>query len=95
MNAEKLNRFRVPLGSLMIDASLVVALIWWGATITERLETMSRDIATIQSNGTAGAVHQINGLQQRIAVAETQQQSMDRRLARIEEKIDVLLERRP
>lgn len=95
MSPSSFEKFRVPLGSLVVDASLVVAIIWWGATITERLETMSRDIATIQSNGTAGAVHQINGLQQRIAVAETQQQSMDRRLARIEEKIDVLLERRP
>lgn len=95
MSPSMLERLRIPLGSLVVDASLVVALIWWGATMTERLETMSRDITAIQHNGTTGAINHIASLEQRLAVAETQQKSADRRLERIEEKIDTLLARRP
>lgn len=95
MNAEKLNRFRVPLGSLMVDASLVVALIWWGATMTERLEQMAVRIDRIDGNGV------LTQGDRRLAVIEAQQAEDDRNrdeiradLRRLESKVDRLLERR-
>lgn len=95
MSPSTLDKFRVPLGSLVVDASLVVALIWWGATMTERLEQMSRRIDSLDGRGT-----QVQA-DRRLAVIETQQADDNRNMAeirehllRVEEKVDRLLERR-
>lgn len=92
--AVDLSKYRVPLGSLIVDMSMVVTLIWWGATITERLEQLSKRIDGIDGSTTQVAADK------RIAVVEARQNEVDRRLldlkdqnSRIETKVDRLLER--
>lgn len=92
--AVDLTKFRVPLGSLVVDLSMVTALIWWGATMTQRLEEMTRRI-----DGLDGQTIQLQA-DKRLSVVETRQMDVDRQLTeikaqqvRIETKIDRLLAR--
>ena len=87
MSASDLSKFRVPLGSLMVDASLVVALIWWGATMTQRLDEMSRRIQTVESQKIQPEADR------RIAVIEARLVDQTTRLQSIEDKLDRALDR--
>lgn len=81
------SKLRVPLGSLVVDASLVLALIWWGATMTQRLEEMSRRIETVE------AVKIQPEADRRIAVIEARLADQTSRLQSIEDKLDRALDR--
>lgn len=81
------SKFRVPLGSLVVDASLVLALIWWGATMTQRLEEMSRRIQTVEQ------VKIQPEADRRIAVIEARLADQTTRLQSIEDKLDRVLDR--
>lgn len=88
MNSADLSKFRVPLGSLVVDASLVIALIWWGATMTQRLDEMSRRIQMVEQ------VKIQPEADRRIAVIEAQLANQTERLKSIEDKLDrALLQR--
>ena len=81
-------KFRVPLGSLAVDATLVVTLIWWGATITQKLDEMSRRVSAVE-------VQRIQpDADRRLAVLEAAAVADARWRERIEQKIDQLIERR-
>jgi hypothetical protein len=81
------SKLRVPLGSLVVDASLVLALIWWGATMTQRLEEMSRRIETVEQ------VKIQPEADRRIAVIEARLADQTNRLQSIEDKLDRALDR--
>lgn len=81
------SKLRVPLGSLVVDASLVLALIWWGATMTQRLEEMSRRIQTVEQ------VKIQPEADRRIAVIEARLADQTNRLQSIEDKLDRALDR--
>lgn len=85
MAALDLSRFRVPLGSLAVDASLVVALVWWGAQMTERFDQMSRRLETVEQQRIQPDADR------RLAVLEAAAVSDARWRERIEQKIDQLL----
>ena len=87
MTTADLSKFRVPLGSLMVDASLVVALIWWGATMTQRLDEMSRRIQGVESQKIQPEADR------RIAVIEARLADQTNRLQSIEDKLDRALDR--
>ena len=87
MSATDLSKFRVPLGSLVVDASLVVALIWWGATMTQRLDEMSRRIQNVEQ------VKIQPEADRRIAVIEARLVDQTTRLQSIEDKLDRALDR--
>ena len=87
MSATDLSKFRGPLGSLVVDASLVVALIWWGATMTQRLDEMSRRIQTVEQ------VKIQPEADRRIAVIEARLADQTTRLQSIEDKLDRVLDR--
>jgi hypothetical protein len=87
MTTADLSKFRVPLGSLVVDASLVVALIWWGATMTQRLDEMSRRIQTVEQ------VKIQPEADRRIAVIEARLADQTTRLQSIEDKLDRVLDR--
>lgn len=54
--AVDLSRFRVPAGSLVVDAGLVLALLYGQAQITERLKAFdARMVAVEQSSATVSA----------------------------------------
>jgi hypothetical protein len=83
-----LSKFRVPVGSLVVDASLVVALIWWGASMTEKFTVMSRRMDLIEQ------VKIQPEADRRIAVIESRMVDTTARLQSIEAKLDRALERR-
>ena len=85
MAAIDLSKFRVPLGSLAVDASLVVALVWWGAQMTERFDQMSRRLETVEQQRIQPDADR------RLAVLEAAEVSDARWRERIEQKIDQLL----
>lgn len=85
MAAIDLSKFRVPLGSLAVDASLVVALVWWGAQMTERFDQMSRRLETVEQ------LRIQPDADRRLAVLEAAEVSDARWRERIEQKIDQLL----
>jgi hypothetical protein len=87
MSPTDLSKFRVPLGSLVVDASLVVALIWWGATMTQRLDEMSRRIQNVEQ------VKIQPEADRRIAVIEARLADQTNRLQSIEDKLDRALDR--
>jgi hypothetical protein len=87
MSSPDLSKFRVPLGSLVVDASLVVALIWWGATMTQRLDEMSRRVQTVEQ------VKIQPEADRRIAVIEARLADQTARLQSIEDKLDRALDR--
>lgn len=87
MTTTDLSKFRVPLGSLVVDASLVVALIWWGATMTQRLDEMSRRIQNVEQ------VKIQPEADRRIAVIEARLADQTTRLQSIEDKLDRVLDR--
>lgn len=44
-----MDKFRVPMGSLVVDAALVISLIVWGTTITNKLDDISTRVSRIES----------------------------------------------
>lgn len=84
-----LEKLRIPLGSLVVDASLVVALIWWGATMTARLENISERVRTVE------AVKVTPETERRLSVIETREEEIYRRLENIErQNSEILVELR-
>ena len=81
-------KFRVPLGSLAVDATLVVTLIWWGATITQKLDEMSRRVTTVETQRLQPEADR------RLSVIEAELANNARWRDRIESKIDLLVETR-
>lgn len=88
MAALDLSKFRVPLGSLAVDASLVVALVWWGAQMTERFDQMIRRLEALESQKIQPDADR------RLAVLESAAAADARWRERIEQKIDQLLDDR-
>lgn len=81
-------KLKVPPGSLLVDISLVIALVYWGGQMTERLENMAKRLETVE------AVKIQPEADRRIAVIEAQLANQTERLKSIEEKLDRALVRR-
>ena len=43
-----LSNLKISFGSLIVDAALVLAIIWWGATMTERLDAISKRMDDVE-----------------------------------------------
>jgi len=82
------SKLRVPVGSLVVDASLVAALIWWGASMTSRLEAMNKRLDVVEQ------IKIQPEADRRIAVIEARMTDNTVRLSNIESKLDRLLEKR-
>lgn len=89
-----LTRFKTPLGSLIVDGSLVVALIWWGSGVTATLDNIN-----VRVTKTEATLDERQTALQRLAVAEAQiiavaksqeelKSDIVKRLERIEAKLD-------
>lgn len=81
-------KLKVPPGSLLVDISLVIALVYWGGQMTERLENLARRLETVEQ------VKIQPEADRRIAVIEAQLANQTERLKSIEEKLDRALVRR-
>lgn len=82
-----LSKLRVPIGSLVVDASLVIALIWWGASMTEKFSVLSKRMDMIEQ------VKIQPEADRRIAVIESRMVDTTVRLQSIEAKLDRILEK--
>lgn len=80
-----LDKFRVPIGSLVVDLTMVASLIWWGATITNKLENMDQRVASVEN------VRIQPEADKRLAVVEAQMGEMKERLQEANRKLDALL----
>jgi hypothetical protein len=81
-------KLKVPPGSLLVDISLVIALVYWGGQMTERLENISKRIDVVEQ------VKIQPEADRRIAVIEAQLANQTERLKSIEDKLDRALVRR-
>jgi hypothetical protein len=83
------SKFRIPLGSLIVDATLVGVLVWSMATMTAKLDEMSRRIAAVER------VDITPEAARRISVIETREVEFLRRMDKLDNKVDLILDRLP
>jgi hypothetical protein len=81
-------KLKVPPGSLLVDISLVIALVYWGGQMTERLENMTKRLDSVEQ------IKIQPEADRRIAVIESQLANQTERLKSIEDKLDRALVRR-
>lgn len=84
----ELSKFKVPPGSLILDAALVFALVYSIGQMTERLEGISKRMEIVES------IKIQPEADRRIAVIEAQMANQTERLKSIESKLDRVLEKR-
>ena len=86
-----LSKFKVPAGSLLVDTSLVVALVWSTSTMTQQLDQMNRRIDSIENGHIrSNADARIMVLERRAEEYDEFRRDMRAQLNRIEDKLDRL-----
>lgn len=87
--ADLLDKLRMPLGSLVVDAGLVLTLAFTAGQITSRLETMDLRLAAVEQSS------RVDRIPERMATLESKAAQSDRdraeileALHRIEAKLD-------
>jgi hypothetical protein len=80
-------KFKIPVGAVVLDVSLVIVAVWWTGKLMERLEVMARRVDAIEQ------VKIQPEADRRIAVIEARMADTTNRLASIESKLDRILER--
>jgi len=83
-----ISKIRVPIGSLVVDAALVISIIYGAGQLTERLEQLSQRVSAMESQSIQPEADR------RIALLEMSAHTSEQRLQRIEDKLDRVLERR-
>lgn len=91
--AVDLAKLRVPPGSLLIDIVLSVVVLYGAGQQTERLATVVDQLTKIENRVAAIESTGQPMTDRRLAVIESALVEKDRRLDRIESKIDMLIER--
>ena len=82
-------KFRIPLGSLIVDVTLVGALIWSMATMTAKLDEISRRVAAVER------IEITPEASRRISIIETREAEFLRRIDKLDNKVDMILDRLP
>lgn len=80
-------KFKVPVGAVVVDATLILIAVWWTGKLTERFEIMASRVDAIEQ------VKIQPEADRRIAVIEARMADTTNRLASIESKLDRILER--
>lgn len=83
-----ISKLKFPVGSVIVDLTLVATMIWWGATVTEQLKYMNTRVEAIEHQTIQPEADK------RIAVINTEMVSVNARLQSIESKLDKVLEKR-
>jgi tetrahydromethanopterin S-methyltransferase subunit G len=86
--AMDLSKLKIPAGSLVLDAALMLGMFYGLGQVTERLENISKRVETVE------AVKIQPEADRRIAVIEVQMATQTERLKSIESKLDRVLEKR-
>ena len=86
---EILDKLRMPLGSLVVDAGLVLTLAFTAGQITSRLETMDLRLAAVEQADRADRVpERMATLESKAAQADRDRAEILEALRRIEAKLD-------
>ena len=86
---EILDKLRMPLGSLVVDAGLVLTLAFTAGQITSRLETMDLRLAAVEQADRADRVpERMATLESKAAQADRDRAEILEALHRIEAKLD-------
>lgn len=93
--AVDLSRFRVPAGSLVVDAGLVLALLYGQAQITERLKAFdARMVAVEQSSATVAAESRLKVLERENVIQDREfiefKGDIVKRLDQMDSKLDLI-----
>ncbi len=88
-----MTKLRVPPGSLLIDIVLSVVVLYGAGQASERLATVVDHLTRLESRVAAIESTGQPMTDRRLAVIESTLAEKDRRLDRIEQKIDMLIER--
>lgn len=83
-------RFRVPLGSLVVDIGLVLTLVFATGQMTERFVIMDQRLAKIES---ISAEAKIQSLELRMAQAERDRRELKDDIVKRLDRIESLLDR--
>ena len=88
-------KLRIPVGSLVVDLSMVLFLAWAGGRLVEKLDQIDKRVAKIE---TAAAAQNTDArlmvLEQRAAQAERDRTEILDALHRIETKLDSKVDKR-
>lgn len=82
---EALSKFRVPVGSLLVDSALVVALLFGLGQQTQALDEVARRVAAIERVDSASRTAV---LERRMDIADRDRDEVLAYLKRIEDKLD-------
>ena len=87
--ADLLDKLRMPLGSLVVDAGLVLTLAFTAGQITSRLEAMDLRLARVEQSDRADRVpERMATLESKAAQADRDRAEILEALHRIEAKLD-------
>lgn len=93
---EVLERFRIPLGSIVVDGVMVLTLVFMAGKMTSRFEAMDARLATVESRTIADRLPERTALlEQRMAQGERDRTEILEALHRIENKLDGKADKRP
>ena len=83
------SRLKVPAGSLVVDAALVISLIWGAATMTEQLDQINTRVDAIENGHIRqNSESRISVLERRADESDEFKKEMRTQLSRIEDKLD-------
>lgn len=94
--AAVLEKFRLPIGSLVIDTALVLYLAFMGGQMTSRFEAMDTRLAAVETRVTAERLAERTALlEQRANAADLDRAEVLDYLRRIESKLDGKVDKQP
>jgi hypothetical protein len=82
-------RFRVPIGSLIVDGALVLSLVFSTGQMLERFDTMDKRVRQIEE---LQAATRINALEMRSTQMERYQSELKQDIVKRLDRIEVLLD---
>lgn len=89
MSPENIGRFRVPLGSLIVDGALVITLVFSTGQMLERFDTMDRRVQQIEAIQSEA---RLNVLEQRTNQLDRYQSELKSDIVKRLDRIETLLD---
>ena len=91
---ESFSKFRLPIGSVVVDATMIFFIAWWGSGVTQALETLdSRIDAREQIQVLPGTAIRLASMEQRLTTIDRDRDEIMAALKRIEDKLDRKVDR--
>ena len=86
-------KWRIPIGSLIVDGAMVLALVYSAGRMTNSLENIDRRVGIMEARDiTPEAARRISVLEEQTRHADAETDKLLTQLSRIEDKIDAHME---